>query len=41
MLCAIKAMTALVGPLFLSVGGENGPEWGIKTVSFYPKLPVI
>ena len=27
----IKVLTALVGPLSLSVGWENGPERGIKT----------
>ena len=37
----IKALTALVGPLSLSIGWENGFERGLKTVSFYPYLPVI
>ena len=32
----IKVLTALVGPLSLSVGWENGPEQGSKTVSFNP-----
>ena len=32
----IKALTALVGRLSLSPGWENGPEWGLKTVSFNP-----
>ena len=30
----IKALTVLVGRLSLSVGWENGPEPGFKTVSF-------
>ena len=30
----IKALTALEGGLSLSVGWENGPEQGFKTVSF-------
>ena len=30
----IKALIALVGQLFLTVDWENGPEQGIKTVSF-------
>ena len=30
----IKAPTALMGRLSLSVGWENGPERGLKTVSF-------
>ena len=29
----IKVLTALVGRLSLSVGRENGPEWGLKTVA--------
>ena len=29
----IKVLTTLVGQLSLSVGWENGPEWGHKTVS--------
>ena len=37
----IKALTALVGRLSLSVGGENGPEQGLKTVSFNSEVPVI
>ena len=37
----IKALTALVGRLSLTVGWENGPERGLKTVSFNPSLPVI
>ena len=32
----IKALTALVGRLSLSVGRGNGHEWGLKTVSFNP-----
>ena len=32
----IKALTALVGRLSLSVGWENGPEQGLKPVSFNP-----
>ena len=32
----IKALTALVGRLSLSVGWKNGPEWGLKTVLFNP-----
>ena len=35
----IKALTALVGRLSLSVCRENG--WGLKTVLFYPCLPII
>ena len=35
----IKVLRALVGQLALSVGWENGPEWGLKTVSFNPYLP--
>ena len=27
---------ALVGRLSLDVGWEDGPEWGLKTVSFNP-----
>ena len=30
----IKALTALMGQLSLSEGWENGPELGLKTVSF-------
>ena len=30
----IKALTTLAGRMSLSVGGENGPEPGHKTVSF-------
>ena len=30
----IKALTALLGQLSLSVGWENGPERGLKTISF-------
>ena len=37
----IKALTALVGQLSLSVGWDNDPEQGLKTVSFNPELPVI
>ena len=37
----IKALTALVGRLSLSLGWENGPERGIKTVSLNPILPDI
>ena len=37
----IKALTALVGQLSLSVDWENGPGRGLKTVSVNPKLPVI
>ena len=33
---AIKALTALVGRLSLSVGWENDPERGFRTVSFNP-----
>ena len=33
---SIKALTALVGQLSLSVGWENGPEQRLKTVSFNP-----
>ena len=32
----IKALTALLGRLSLSVGLENGPEQGLKTVSSNP-----
>ena len=32
----IEALTARLGRLSLSVGWENGPEWGFKTVSFNP-----
>ena len=32
----IKALTALVGRLSLSVGWENGLERGVKTVTFNP-----
>ena len=32
----IKALTASVGRLSLSVRWENGPEWELKTVSFKP-----
>ena len=32
----IKALTALVGRLSLSVGWENGPGQGLKIVSFNP-----
>ena len=32
----IKAPTALVDQLSLNVGWENGPEEGLKTVSFNP-----
>ena len=32
----IKALTPLVAGLSLSIGGENGPERGLKTVSFNP-----
>ena len=32
----IKALTALVGRLSLSVDWENGPERKLKTVSFTP-----
>ena len=31
----IKTLTALMGQLSLSVGWENGPERGLKTVIFY------
>ena len=37
----IKALTALIGRLSPSIGGENTPEQGLKTISFNPKLPVI
>ena len=37
----IKAQAALVGRLSLSVGWKNGPERGLKIVSFYLSLPVI
>ena len=37
----IKALTALVGRLSLSVGWENGPKQGLKTVSFNPLFPVM
>ena len=40
-LSRIKALTALVGRLSLSLGWENGPEWELKTVLFNPQLPVI
>ena len=30
-----------MGRLFRSVGLEKGPERGLKTISFKPKLPVI
>ena len=36
LLSDIKALTALVGWLSLSIGWENGPERGYKTVSFNP-----
>ena len=32
----IKALTALVGRLSLNVDCVNGPERGLKTVSFNP-----
>ena len=32
----IKALTALLGRLSLTVGWENGPERGLETVSFNP-----
>ena len=32
----IKALTTLVDRLSLSVGWGNGPERGLKTVSFNP-----
>ena len=32
----IKALTALMGRLSLSIVWENGPERGPKTVSFNP-----
>ena len=31
-----KALTALVGQLFMNVGWENSPERELKTVSFNP-----
>ena len=37
----IKALTALMGRLSLSVGLENGSERGHKTVSINPLCPVI
>ena len=37
----IKALTALEGRLSLSVGCENGPEKGLKTISCNPEFPVI
>ena len=36
-----QALTALAGRLSLSVGLENGPEWGLKALSLNPLLPVI
>ena len=36
-----QALTALAGRLSLSVGLENGPEWGLKALSLNPSLPVI
>ena len=38
---AVKALTTLVDWLALTVGWENGPEQGLKNVSFHPWLPVI
>ena len=35
----IKALTAKVGRFSLSVGWENNPERGLKTISFNPDLP--
>ena len=32
----IKALRALVDRLSLNIGWENGPERGLKTVSFTP-----
>ena len=40
-LVVIKALTALVGRLSMSVGWKNGPERGLTIASFNPKLPVI
>ena len=40
-LLLIKALTALMGRLSLSVGWENGPDHELKTVSFNPSFPVI
>ena len=37
----IITLTALAGQLSPSVGWENGPERGFKTVSFKPEFPVI
>ena len=37
----IKALTALVGRVSLSVGWENGPERELKTISFNSYFPVI
>ena len=34
----IKVMAALVGRLSLSIVWENGPERGMKTVSFKPNF---
>ena len=31
----IEALGERVGQLSLSVGLENDPEWGLRTVSFY------
>ena len=38
-----KVLTAQLGRLSLSVGRENGPEWGFTTVTvtFNPELSVI
>ena len=37
----IKALTTLVDRLPQSVGWENDPDRGLKTVSFNPRYPVI
>ena len=37
----IKALSALVGRLSLSVGLENCPERGLNTISFNTSRPVI
>ena len=37
----IKALTTLLGRVSPSVGRENGPERGLKTVSYNHCLPVI
>ena len=38
---ALSCTDVLVGQLFLSIGLENGPERGLKTVLFNSKLLAI